>query len=256
MVQHYHSHLYKEYVLADLSRVLSGSKGRGGPVGLRWRTAAEVRDGKGFTSCGNLACKCSSGKDDEYNRKVRSALGVGVAENGGSVPSGVLLPRSDEGSEMIESYLQSCEREERRAKEKEHKRKHHKRSRDDGHISKRRESKEQKRLSRLSYGLGLHDYEVDFAYVEHHEKKRELVKVRLCLRCAPLIFDGWAVKARLAREKAAKVAGDVETGGKASEQERTENKRTNSSSSSDGSSSSDESTSNSRPKDSKKPKST
>ena len=71
----------------------------------------------------------------------------------------------------------------------------------------------------------MHDYEVDFVYVEQRIKKRELVKVRLCLRCAPLLFvakmnddDGNkgskgsgsrgekrapAVKAREAREKAA-----------------------------------------------------
>ena len=75
----------------------------------------------------------------------------------------------------------------------------------------------------------MHDYEVDFVYVEQRIRKRELVKVRLCLRCAPLLFvakmndddnDGNqgsrskgsgsrgekrapAVKAREAREKAA-----------------------------------------------------
>ena len=205
MVQHYHSHLYKEYVLADLSRVRSGKGGRGGPVGLRWRTAQEVKDGKGFRSCGNLAC-CQHNKkiDADYTRKVRSALGIGVAESGGSVPVGVLLS-DEESNAMIERYLQSCEREEEKKKRRGRKRKHSRitESKKDDHISSRREAKEQKRLSRLTHGLGLHDYEVDFAYVEQNQKKRELVKVRLCLRCAPLIFDGWAVKARTAREKAA-----------------------------------------------------
>jgi protein FRA10AC1 len=212
MVQHYHSHLYKEYVLADLSRVLTGKNGRGGPVGLRWRTADEVKDGKGFQTCGNLACCHANKADDEYTRRVRSALGVGVAENGGSIPLGVVLP-SEEGSSAIEKYLQSCEREERKSTKKEQKRKRRKVSKskrdDDEYLSNKQEAKEQKRISRLSYGLGLHDYEVDFAYVEQNQKKRELVKVRLCLRCAPLIFDGWAIKARLAREKAARqVIGD------------------------------------------------
>lgn len=202
MVQHYHSHLYKEYVLADLSRVLTGSNGRGGPVGLRWRTAVEVKEGKGFQTCGNLACRHAKKSDEEYNRKVRSALGMGVAENGGSVPTGVLLP-NDEDSQVIERYLQSCEREERKNERKGRKRKRLEND-ERNDVSKRQEGKEQKRLSRLPYGLGLHDYEVDFAYVEQNQKKRELVKVRLCLRCAPLIFDGWAVKARRAREKAAK----------------------------------------------------
>ncbi|KAL7515486.1 hypothetical protein ACHAXN_013123 [Cyclotella atomus] len=210
MVQHYHSHLYKEYVLADLSRVLTGNNGRGGPVGLRWRTEAEVKDGKGFQTCGNLACMhTKKTTDEEYTRKVRSALGVGVAENGGSVPTGVLLP-NDQDSQLIERYLQSCEREERKDERKGRKRKDQKSS-ESRDTSKRREGKEQKRLSRLSYGLGLHDYEVDFAYVEQNQKKRELVKVRLCLRCAPLIFDGWAVKARRAREKAAKDSAGTES---------------------------------------------
>ena len=189
--------MYKEYVLADLSRVLSGKDGKGGPVGLRWRTAAEVKSGKGFTTCGNLTCHAKKrDSDEDYTRRVRSALGVGVAESGGSVPTGVLLP-DVEGNELIEKYLQSCARDERKRKKKERKRKH----RDDG-ISSKQEKKEQHRISSLPYGLGLHDYEVDFAYVEHNQKKRELVKVRLCLKCAPLIFEGWAMKARLAREEA------------------------------------------------------
>ena len=189
--------MYKEYVLADLSRVLAGKDGKGGPVGLRWRTAAEVKSGKGFTTCGNLSCHAKKrDSDEEYTRKVRSALGVGVAENGGSVPTGVLLP-DVEGNELLEKYLQSCARDEQKTKKKERKRKHQ-----DHGISSKQEKKEQQRISSLPHGLGLHDYEVDFAYVEHNQKKRELVKVRLCLKCAPLIFDGWAMKARLAREKA------------------------------------------------------
>ena len=52
MVKNYHSHLFKEYVLADLSRVLEIGK-----VGLRWRTEDEVKNGRGFRSCGNLKCQ-------------------------------------------------------------------------------------------------------------------------------------------------------------------------------------------------------
>ena len=47
---------------------------------------------------------------------------------------------------------------------------------------------ERARLSDVPHGIGLHDYEVNFAYVEGGTRKRELVKVRLCLRCAPLLF--------------------------------------------------------------------
>ena len=51
MVQRYHSGLYKEFALADLSRP--------GQLGLRWRTKQEVVDGKGELSCGNLKCRNS-----------------------------------------------------------------------------------------------------------------------------------------------------------------------------------------------------
>ena len=112
MVQHYHSHLYKEYVLADLSHVLSKGK-----VGLRWRTENEVFSGRGFRTCGNLKCEgvstdqlSTGGDDDSYSAKIRSALGVGVAENGGKVPIGVVLP-SEGASRALETYLQSCSNE-------------------------------------------------------------------------------------------------------------------------------------------------
>ena len=51
MVQHYHNHLYKEFVLADLSKVYDNGK-----IGLRWRTSNEVANGRGFRCCGNLMC--------------------------------------------------------------------------------------------------------------------------------------------------------------------------------------------------------
>jgi protein FRA10AC1 len=51
MVQRYHSGLYKEFALADLSRP--------GQLGLRWRTKQEVVDGRGEMSCGNLQCRNS-----------------------------------------------------------------------------------------------------------------------------------------------------------------------------------------------------
>ena len=55
MVQNYHKCLYKEYVLADLSRVVDIGK-----IGLRWRTEKEVADGRGFRCCGNLMCNQGS----------------------------------------------------------------------------------------------------------------------------------------------------------------------------------------------------
>ena len=51
----YHEKLFKEYALADMSRH------REGQVGLRWRTEAEVFDGKGQFVCGNKRCTESDG---------------------------------------------------------------------------------------------------------------------------------------------------------------------------------------------------
>ena len=210
MVQHYHSHLYKEYVLADLSRVLEIGK-----VGLRWRTEDEVKSGRGFRSCGNLKCQSacrnnlpisSTEKKEAYDAVVRRSVGIGVPENGGKEPLGVVLPLSTSSGagEALDRYLKSCVREtltsddedsdsfkdkrsrKRRKKSKRQKRHHKHPGRDVSLQDEERD--EQKRLSKIPYGVGLYDYEVDFAYVEQNESKRELVKVRLCLRCAPLLF--------------------------------------------------------------------
>jgi protein FRA10AC1 len=56
MVQRYHSGLYKEYALADLSRMPQ--------IGLRWRVKQEVLDGRGELSCGNLHCPDRSARCD------------------------------------------------------------------------------------------------------------------------------------------------------------------------------------------------
>jgi len=206
MVQHYHSHLYKEYVLADLSRVLEIGK-----VGLRWRTEDEVKSGRGFRSCGNLKCQSvcnnisstslTTEKKEAYDAVVRRSVGIGVPENGGKDPLGVVLPLSTSSGagEALDWYLKSCihrkttsgdeESEDRhsRKRRKKQKKKHRKHSRSSSTLQDE-ERDEQKRLSQLPFGVGLYDYEVDFAYVEQNVRKRELVKVRLCLRCAPLLF--------------------------------------------------------------------
>jgi protein FRA10AC1 len=56
MALKYSEMLYKEYAVIDLSRW------REGKYGLRWRTEAEVREGKGHRICGNVtkSRKCSS----------------------------------------------------------------------------------------------------------------------------------------------------------------------------------------------------
>ncbi len=214
MVRHYHSHLYKEYVLADLSRVLEIGK-----VGLRWRTEDEVKSGRGFRSCGNLRCQSavcnnhtiaqlSSETKEAYDAAVRRSVGIGVPENGGKKPLGVVLPlsTSSKAGGALDQYLKSCIQtkatsgdedsrdgyEDRRSRKRRKKSKHKKRKRikhSRRSVSLQDEERdEQQRLSQIPYGVGLYDYEVDFAYQEQKVSKRELVKVRLCLRCAPLLF--------------------------------------------------------------------
>jgi len=65
-----------------------------------------------------------------------------------------------------------------------------------------REEDELGRLRKLPYGVGLNDYEVHFSYEEQGETKEELVKLRLCLRCAPKLFysKGGALGALMARQ--------------------------------------------------------
>lgn len=141
MVNHYHSHLYKEYVLADLSHP--------GQVGLRWRTEQEVQNGRGHATCGNKHCGHGPGSPQSS--------------------SSVLL------ATYYQSSLPSSGEDERRL------------------------------LEKIPHGLGLHDYEVPFTYTEHGQNKTELVKLRLCLRCAPLLFASrggeGVLEARKARTK-------------------------------------------------------
>jgi hypothetical protein len=134
MVLQYHSHLYKDCVLADMTRVSQGQ------LGLRWRTEGEVRAGKGTETCGNLHCPSLQG--------LRKASSQGETE--------------DE-QRLAVSYLQ-------------------------GDLPKR-EKEEKVRVSRLPHGLLLTDYEVPFTYKEQGEDKTELVKLCLCIRCAPLLFQ-------------------------------------------------------------------
>jgi protein FRA10AC1 len=148
MVQHYHSHLYKEFVLADFTS-------RPGQVGLRWRTQHEVTTGKGSSTCGNKHCPSYA-----------------------TATSTTTTRRQD--TQDLQQYLNSS--------------------------FPKKEEDELKLLSKLDYGVGLEAYEVPFTYQERKETKTELVKLMLCLRCAPLLFrkpdavnHGCALEARNSR---------------------------------------------------------
>jgi len=105
MVKAYHTGLYKEYVLADLSRVREIGK-----VGLRWRTEGEVSCGRGFRCCGNLACR--GGEVSEVNGAEQAAaaqyVGIGVPKNCGKEPLGMFLPppvADEEDDDPLDWYL-------------------------------------------------------------------------------------------------------------------------------------------------------
>lgn len=130
MVHRYHEHLYKDYVLADLTRASHKQ------VGLRWRTQTEVEAGKGSESCGNKHCPSHqqvTTMDGEFEKEALSLYSKG------------------------DSVTQS-EREERAM------------------------------LKKLPYGIMLTNFEVPFTYQEDTQNKTELVKLRLCARCAPRLF--------------------------------------------------------------------
>lgn len=59
---------------------------------------------------------------------------------------------------------------------------------DETAVEPRTEQEEQTRLQKLPHGMLLADFEVPFTYTEDKESKTELVKLRLCARCAPLLF--------------------------------------------------------------------
>jgi protein FRA10AC1 len=130
MVYRYHEHLYKDYVLADLTRASHKQ------IGLRWRTQKEVQAGKGSESCGNKHCPSHQQTTTINGEFEREALSTYLEGDG----------------------LAQSEREERAL------------------------------LKKLPYGILHTNFEVPFTYPEDNQTKTELVKLRLCARCAPRLF--------------------------------------------------------------------
>jgi len=129
------------------------------------RTEKEVTSAKGFGTCGNKHCPCYF---------VNSAKKKTTEE----VVQWKAIPSNNR---ILDEYSVSCE-------------------------NANEESNEESELQRLEHvpsGLGLYDYEVHFAYVEQGANKEELVKLKLCLRCAPKLFygKGDALGARMARDR-------------------------------------------------------
>lgn len=177
MARRYESHLYREFVLADLTRHQMGQ------IGLRWRTKDEVCSGKGFDTCGNKHCPSYRSPDGSSFRDIEAAKRAS-------------LSRTSE--ESVRRYLALHEQKEKMSNQAS-KATH----RDCVKDACREEEEEMNALSQLPYGSGLADYEVPFTYTEQEISKTELVKLRLCLRCAPLLFSrrGGSLGAKRARER-------------------------------------------------------
>jgi len=68
LAQRYYDRLFREYVICDLAGYKQGN------IGLRWRTEAEVRSGRGQFSCGHRACSSRNGlRSFEVDFKYREA---------------------------------------------------------------------------------------------------------------------------------------------------------------------------------------
>jgi hypothetical protein len=173
MARRYEAHLYREFVLADLTRYQTGQ------IGLRWRSKDEVYSGKGFDTCGNKHCPSYHSPGGGSSRDIEAARWAS-------------LSRTSKDS-VSQYYLSIQKRNEQAILGKESQR---------GEYNEEEEEEEIMALSKLTYGCGLADYEVPFSYVEQETSKTELVKLRLCLRCAPMLFHGrgGSLGAKKARE--------------------------------------------------------
>jgi len=182
MARHYHAHLFKSFAIADLSQLsLSNTSISNVPsnenikskrrIGLRWRTGREVREGIGQFTCGNKHCP-SFRTIVPYDK---NRMEIYLQESNKDVKRSN-VGRKDQSSIALEEWDQA-----------------------------KQEEEEERNLleSTFMHGMGLYSYEVNFQYIEEKQQKNELVKLRLCMNCAPLLFadKGGALGAKRAREK-------------------------------------------------------
>jgi len=200
MVEKYHSQLYKSHVLADMTRYQLSQ------IGLRWRTKQEVLSGKGFDTCGNKHCISyftptiiTDDKVDNFLTKKKNGDRIATEEivrwSKNSLNSNLLDKYEEIRNNPTLTTHQSLYQESTSTNIEYNKNDRKERQVPD------EEGLELKKLQCLPHGIGIHDYEVHFAYIEHGKQKNELVKLRLCLRCAPLLFcnKGGAMTAKKLR---------------------------------------------------------
>mmetsp|Transcript_14574 Transcript_14574/g.17731 ORF Transcript_14574/g.17731 Transcript_14574/m.17731 type:complete len:384 (+) Transcript_14574:69-1220(+) len=170
MVIKYHSHLYKSHVIADLTNYKMKQ------IGLRWRTKQEVISGKGFDTCGNKYCPCyfhgfDDGDDCQETMKKKKSMQDVIRWKKNSQNQYHLYTYMNDMRDCTTHHLQ-------------HQRKLHNNDDDNAMLV----QEENERLKKIPHGIGLYDYTVHFGYKEYNTKKEELVKLKLCFKCAPNLF--------------------------------------------------------------------
>jgi len=195
MVRQYHSHLYKTHVIADFSKYETPSS----QIGLRWRTEAEVASGFGVDTCGNKYCPCY------FMNPIGETMVKAIVED--------VVKWSQQRTfvKLLSTYYHSSQDAIIKTSSKH--------GQSDGEIKTTNtqqaishdfKNDERQLLDKIPYGIGLDDYQVHFAYMEDGIKKEELVKLKLCLRCAPILFRfrGGEIGAKNARQQCFKTEKD------------------------------------------------
>lgn len=194
MVIKYHSHLYKSHVIADFSRQ---TKDNPNNIGLRWRVKSEVKNGRGFDTCGNKHCLCYyedreqltfGVRDEDFLKGFQNDNIIMKTSKKRSIEDVIRWKLEANNRKLLYEYEQKIVHDDKQ---------HQQQSQYE------QEQREKERIQQVPHGLGLFDYTVHFQYVEHNQSKEELVQLKLCLRCAPKLFHqkGGALGALRARRE-------------------------------------------------------
>jgi len=161
---------------------------------LRWRVKAEVRNGKGFDSCGNKHCPCYYYQDNDDSDNINHGIVNGnmngkkkiTKKRNKNIDDVIRWKKNVQNRQILDNYK-------RELLASSHDLKlirglGRKQEQQDQQQQLILQKKEQERLQKVPYGLGLYDYSIHFKYREHDQVKEELVQLKLCLRCAPKLF--------------------------------------------------------------------
>ena len=170
MARQYHSHLFKTYAIADLSQI----------------TLSDTNDTT--TANANINASPKVGLRWRIEREVRQGIGQFTCGNKHCKSFRTVIPYDKQRMELYFQQSQDYSSQQMHL---------------NMHINIAEQRERQLLQKVVPYGMGLHSYEVNFQYVEDSIQKNEQVKLRLCMRCAPLLFSskGGALGAKRAREE-------------------------------------------------------